>query len=250
MTVQGTTPEGYAIPPSGAADKQAGGPHHNGGQVAKEKQAGGSHHNVVQDVHEKLPASLPTAESIFEDSEPTLTLGTCILGRPEVARIVQDALLFFEGQRYRLAAWCVMPNHVHSVLTPCGDHGLSDILQSWKSFTAKEINKALGRRGTVWERESFNHLVRSPEHFERFVAYTERNAVQAGLCQDPKDWSFGSRGVDFEPLPVEFVDPRKIPFVFPRNRGELPQLEKEGGSYFVTFRLADAVVPGSRRQEE
>jgi REP element-mobilizing transposase RayT len=41
----------------------------------------------------------------------------------------------------------------------------------------------------------------------------------------------------------EFTDPRKTPFVDMRTRGELPHLYKEGGSYFVTFRLFDAIDP-------
>ena len=40
---------------------------------------------------------------------------------------------------------------------------------------------------------------------------------------------------------IDFVDPRTLPFVEMRSRGELPHLYKEGGSYFVTFRLWDAV---------
>src|SRR5215210_675422 len=46
---------------------------------------------------------------------------------------------------------------------------------------------------------------------------------------------------------MEFVDPRKTPFVPVRSRGELPHLHKPGGVYFVTFRLADAVLPGRPR---
>jgi hypothetical protein len=40
---------------------------------------------------------------------------------------------------------------------------------------------------------------------------------------------------------IDFVDPRTLPFVETRSRGELPHLYKEGSSYFVTFRLWDAV---------
>jgi putative transposase len=43
-------------------------------------------------------------------------LGACWLRRPEIASLVQDALLRFDGERYRLLAWCLMPNHVHVVI--------------------------------------------------------------------------------------------------------------------------------------
>lgn len=150
MAGQETTPEGYAVALSGTADKQAGGPHHNAGQLLKGQVTG-------------CPL---TPEHVFDESEPPLTLGSCLLQIPAAARIVQDALLYFEGARYCLAAWCIMPNHAHVVLTPSDGHGLSEILQSWKSFTAKEINKALGKDTTVifsTESEFFQFLKKPTE---------------------------------------------------------------------------------------
>ena len=195
---------------------------------AEQGQAGSLHHKI-------------SPERTFDFCEPPLALGSCVLRDPKVAEIVQKALLHFEGDRYRLSAWCIMPNHVHVVLTPLGEHGLSDILHSWKSFTSNKINKVIGRKGALWERESFDHLVRTTAHFEKFIAYTEKNPVEAGLCKRPEDWPFGSCGAGFQPAFIEFVAPRKIPFVEMRSRGELPHFEKHAGSYFVTFRLADAV---------
>ena len=72
-----------------------------------------------------------------------------------------------------------MPNHVHVVLTLIDDHQLSQITHSWKSFTGKEINKRLGRKGMFWQKESFDHIVRSPESLERIEAYIRENP--AGL---------------------------------------------------------------------
>ncbi|MDP2897030.1 MAG: type ISP restriction/modification enzyme [bacterium] len=199
-------------------------------------------------------AGMPAPQELVESSDPPLTAGTCILRRPDIARIVQDALLHFEGQRYHLCAWCIMPNHVHVVVQALAGHELQDILHSWKSFTATKINRLLHRQGALWERESFNHLIRRAEHVERFVYYTEHNPVAAGLTAAPKDWPFSSCGAGlstcggglstcgagFQPAPLEFVDPRKTPFVEPRSRGELPHLQKEGGTYFITWCLLDA----------
>jgi len=172
-------------------------------------------------------------------------LGSCVLKRPEAARIVQDTLLHFEGVRYHLLAWCVMSNHVHVVVTPKDDHKLCDILHSWKSFTAQKINKLSGKKGPLWERESFNHLVRKAEHVDAFAEYTNENPVDAGFVKRPQDWAFSSAGHGaggFQPVPMEFVDPRTSPFIEPRSRGELPHLHKPGGTYFITWRLLDAVI--------
>ena len=101
-------------------------------------------------------------------------------------------MLHFQGDRYALSAWCVMPNHAHAVLTPYSSYGLSEILHSWKSYSAHQINKILGRNGKLWEEESFDHLVRNERAFEQFVAYTENNPVAAGLCDCPELWLFSS----------------------------------------------------------
>ena len=188
-----------------------------------------------------------TAREIMADCEPSFTAGSCVLQRPEIGGIIQHALLHFEGERYNLSAWCVMPNHIHVVMSPLGSHELSRILHSWKSFTSKEINKILNRNGRLWEPESFTHLIRSVEDLERFITYTEQNPFKAGLCQSAEDWPFSScsascsAGVPPASLhSIEFIDPRATPFAPLRCRGKLPHLYKEGGTYFVTFCLADA----------
>ena len=115
-----------------------------------------------------------------------------MLARADVAEVVQNALRFFHTQRYDLAAWCVMPNHAHAVVTPLVPHTPSGILHSWKSYTSHRINDTLGRLGTLWERESFDHLIRSVDDFEGFVSYVENNPVVAGLCEKPEDWPWSS----------------------------------------------------------
>ncbi|MCB9895390.1 MAG: transposase [Planctomycetes bacterium] len=110
--------------------------------------------------------------------------GECWLQRDDVAGIVADALQHFDGQRYRLHAWCVMPNHVHAVVEPLGDHSLAETLHSWKSFTANQANKALGHTGGFWQRESYDHLIRDEADYNYQVGYVRENPRAAGLV----DW--------------------------------------------------------------
>ncbi|HEY9871631.1 MAG TPA: transposase [Candidatus Obscuribacterales bacterium] len=118
--------------------------------------------------------------------------GEAWLSRPDVAHMVEGALLHFDGVRYCLHAWVIMPNHVHVLLTPCQEHSLSQVLQSWKSFTAKKANALLNRQGPFWQGEYFDRFIRSEKHFEAAVSYIENNPVKAGLCQDPEVWRFTS----------------------------------------------------------
>ena len=111
--------------------------------------------------------------------------GACWLRRPEVAAIVADALRHFDGARYHLAAWCVMPNHVHAVVRPLSPHSLSGVVQSWKGFSARMANCQLGRSGAFWQAESYDHLVRDAAELAHAVRYVAENPVRAGLSDWP-----------------------------------------------------------------
>jgi REP element-mobilizing transposase RayT len=112
--------------------------------------------------------------------------GAALLRHPQYAAIVEDALKFFDGKRYRLLAWVIMPNHVHVMIEQIDRLGA--ILHSWKSFTANRINALRGVRGKVWAREYYDRFIRDAAHFENAVAYIRNNPVKAGLVQNAEDW--------------------------------------------------------------
>ena len=119
--------------------------------------------------------------------------GACWLRRPEIAGLVARALNFFDGERYDLHAWTVMLNHVHVVVWPRPGHTLSSIEHSWKSFTANQANKMLGRIGShFWQKEAYDHLIQNDEERSRLCAYVADNPVKVGLCARPEEWSWSS----------------------------------------------------------
>ncbi|MBM3492713.1 MAG: hypothetical protein FJX72_00095 [Armatimonadetes bacterium] len=112
--------------------------------------------------------------------------GCCLLREPAYAQIVADALTFFDGVRYGLRAWRVMPNHGYAVVTPLGDVRLSAVVHSWKSYTAHRIREVLGGPGAVWQREYYDRLVRDERELTRWVGYVVGNPGRAGL--EPWPW--------------------------------------------------------------
>lgn len=118
--------------------------------------------------------------------------GACWLRDERIAAIVESALLHFDGERYRLLAWCVMPNHVHVLIEVKSGFLLADIVHSWKSFTANESNRILGRKGTFWQREYFDRFIRDEKHLQASIEYIEQNPVKAGLVRSPEQWRFSS----------------------------------------------------------
>ncbi len=110
--------------------------------------------------------------------------GACYLKKDAIAELVKNALFFFDGQRYKLAAWCIMPNHVHVVFRPFEGYLLEKILHSWKSFTANKANEMLSLKGYFWQKEYYDHLIRNGSEFVRMVEYVLDNPEKAGL----QDW--------------------------------------------------------------
>ena len=118
--------------------------------------------------------------------------GSCYLKDDRLATIVQDALVYYDRERYLLHAWVIMPNHVHTLFTSLGRWELSRIVHTWKSYTASECNRVLGRKGDFWQREPFDRFIRNEEHYANALRYIESNPVKAGLCTKPEDWVWGS----------------------------------------------------------
>ena len=118
--------------------------------------------------------------------------GSCFLKDHRIATMVQDSLLKFDGVRYNLFSWVVMPNHSHSLLTRFDNWDLKRLMHSHKSYTAHEANKILQRNGQFWMEDYFDRYIRNAEHFRNAVSYIEHNPVKAGLCAKPSDWPFSS----------------------------------------------------------
>jgi len=107
--------------------------------------------------------------------------GECVLRRTELSALVAESLLHFDGDRYTLGDFVVMPNHLHVLV---GFPAYGQMLQqcrSWKRFTATQINKRLGRRGQFWQEDGFDHLVRNSDAFDYYRRYIAENPHRARL---------------------------------------------------------------------
>jgi REP element-mobilizing transposase RayT len=131
-------------------------------------------------------------------------IGPTWLREPEIADRVAENLHRHDGDTYRLDAYSIMSNHVHTVFKPLVSDGvimeileapelassipaLSKIMQAIKGRSARECNLILGRSGTFWEHESFDHVIRTGK-FERTVRYVLNNPVKIGIVEHWKDY--------------------------------------------------------------
>lgn len=136
-------------------------------------------------------------------------LGTCVLGEPACAQIVQDSLLFGDGDRYHLFAWVVMPNHVHVLIEQIPGWPMSKVVQSWKRHTSRQIHRLGGSSSArpdadsnlalpvtamppLWQQDYWDRFMRNDRHFEIAKHYIETNPVVAELAATPEAWPWGS----------------------------------------------------------
>ncbi len=154
--------------------------------------------HIVFGLADSLPRSVPAKltdpakRAAWADTELDAGHGSRLLVKREHADEIQRCLLNNDGERYALAAWCVMPTHVHVVIEQFAGHPLGDIVQTLKSVSSHTINKAEGRKGSLWRREYFDRFMRSNEQFAWTIAYVENNPVAAKLVKRPEEWTFSS----------------------------------------------------------
>ena len=176
---------------------------------------------LVQFVTFRLAGSMPVSRrgewehllKIEDDREKRTKLeeyldrgvGDCHLHNPRIARLAEEALLYFHNQRYELLAWCVMPNHVH-VLVHVWQTPLGKMVQSWKRFVATESerrsptrrvpednpNVPARRAALQWQRVYWDTLMRNEAQEKTAVRYIENNPMKAKLCQPAEEWPFSS----------------------------------------------------------
>jgi putative transposase len=109
--------------------------------------------------------------------------GACLLKHRDNASVVADTIQKFDGRRYDLDSFVVMPNHVHAIVQFREGFDLNTIGQSWMRFTAREINRKNGRKGVFWQTEPFDHVIRSSEQFAYLREYIADNPKKANLKQ-------------------------------------------------------------------
>ena len=120
--------------------------------------------------------------------------GECVFRRIECAQVVLERVIAFHGQRHDLGDLVIMPNHVHFLITPYPGHKLEMIMKGIKGTSAREINRKLGRKGKLWLKDSYDHIVRTSTHLRKYQEYIKANPDKARL---PKD-SCILRSVEYE----------------------------------------------------
>lgn len=117
--------------------------------------------------------------------------GECWLRQQEIAAVVEQILLEGNETDFLMQAWVIMPNHVHLVVD-VWDVPLAKLVGAWKGKSSRLSNLALGRRGSFWQEDYFDTIIRDGEQLAKAIRYTEQNPAKAAFAKDPRDWLWSS----------------------------------------------------------
>lgn len=154
--------------------------------------------NAITDSDERARRAYQEQRRVFRIWDELLETdhdGPVWLRDSRIAALVAQSLHHRSGKVYDLDAFCIMPNHVHMVMKPLPKldttyHALPAIMQSLKSYTARQANRVLERQGTFWQPEFYDHVVRDEHEWRRIIRYVVYNPVKAGLAQEWTDWKW------------------------------------------------------------
>ncbi len=115
------------------------------------------------------------------------------LNDPEISIILRNAFHYYDGKSYELHAYCIMHNHIHAIIRPLKNvineyQKFGSIVRSYKSYTARKINKVLNKTGQIWNGYYFDRVIRDIDSYSRIIQYIRMNPVVAGLVESPEDW--------------------------------------------------------------
>ncbi len=138
--------------------------------------------------------------------------GSSILAHPLIGNMILKNWQHFSGKLYDLIEWVIMPNHVHLIIKEYKESDINVIIDKWKSYSSKQIIKLsesitnnvdfyiykkeslnnLIKSKKIWQRNYWDHYIRSDEELYNTIDYIYQNPVKAGLVKKAEDWSFSS----------------------------------------------------------
>ena len=167
---------------------------HNRGYLPHFDCYGAAQHVIFRTVASLDSGLLQQAEAMqpdqarrWIDSHLDLSKSGRIFDDENAAMIMENTIRHFDGTRFDLLSWCIMPNHVHVLFVALGENRLGDIVRTWKI----QVTKQLGG-GQIFASDYFDRFIRNSKHMAITLAYIENNPVKAGLCLYPEEWLWSS----------------------------------------------------------
>jgi putative transposase len=167
---------------------------HNRGYLPHFDCYGAAQHVIFRTFASLDAASINNARTMSQDQARTWLdekLDHSKTGRvfddAKAASIMEETIRYFDGTRFDLLAWCIMPNHVHVLLVALEENRLGDIVRTWKMRATNQLSG-----GKIFADDYYDRFIRNSKHMATTLAYIENNPVKAGLCRESEDWQWSS----------------------------------------------------------
>jgi len=121
-----------------------------------------------------------------------------VLAQSKVAEIlIQEWSAAQDRHGWLVGRYVIMPDHVHFFCRREYDgKTLPKFVGIWKSWTSHKIRELNRPRSTtaptaaLWQREFFDHVLRSSESYSQKWDYVYENPVRAGLVSSADEWKY------------------------------------------------------------
>ena len=131
--------------------------------------------------------------------------------------VEQDYVVYLDKLKYYakqyqvdVHAFVLMTNHVHLLMTPNTDKGVSQLMQSLGRYYVRYINQTYNRTGTLWEGRYKSTLVDSEEYLLLVSRYIELNPVRANMVEHPAEYPWSSYQANALDKVVEIISPHPV----------------------------------------
>jgi len=107
-------------------------------------------------------------------------------------------------------AYVMMTNHVHLLVTPQTEDGISKLMQSLGRYYVQYINYCYDRTGTLWEGRYKATLIDSNAYMLTCMRYIELNPVRAGMVKQPGEYPWSSYAYNGQGRSDELITPHTL----------------------------------------
>jgi putative transposase len=133
------------------------------------------------------PHFIGTADAVFFITVSSQPKGTNQLCKPDVAEAVYRSVQHYHAKHFwSVPILLLMPDHLHLLAKFSPEGGMKKLIRNWKRYLANES-------GIIWQRDFFDHRLRSDESLSNKAAYILQNPVRAGLINQSEDWPYQFR---------------------------------------------------------
>jgi putative transposase len=131
----------------------------------------------------------------------------CFFEPADYALYLRLLALFARQHACAVHAYCLMPNHVHLLLTPQVRDGCAQLMKRLAQCCTQHVNKVHKRTGSLWEGRFHSCLVTSERYALACYRYVEMNPVKAGLAAHPRDYRWSSYRANAEGQTNSLIEP-------------------------------------------